>query len=485
MSSEKEKFNLTNWEIVSVNPVDKNWDWKDMFCFWSVGLQSIMSFALIASLYFVYNLNFYEVLFGSLLASLLVIYLSYIIGKPSQKHGIPFPVFLRVSTGYQGARFISLIRGLVGIFFFGVQTYFISKSIGYLIRISLFQFDSELLNNDIFFNYFMTMNLIDWVSFVFTILSQYFLFSRGQKFIRNFINFSALFVYLGLLLFFVVLIADPELFVMETFINKINLESGFTDFQLKNMIGITGTLFAYFSILIMNFGDYSRYVKSSQELLKGNLSLVVSTIIYSFLLLVIVIGADIFFKSSLISTQNLLTNPTDIVGKINNTYITVTVLIFILFASLSTNLIANYFPSQNILLNLLPSSLTLKSSGLLIILFGFIVGIFWTPFLSQNGSMSIIDTLSAFFGPIFGVMIFDYYVVKNKVVINKDLFSARNDSAYLYSAGWHLKAYYSFLIGFIFSSASIWNSKFMFLDTFSFIIGFIIAGITYYLLASD
>ena len=99
MSSEKEKFNLTNWEIVSVNPVDKNWDWKDMFCFWSVGLQSIMSFALIASLYFVYNLNFYEVLFGSLLASLLVIYLSYIIGKPSQKHGIPFPVFLRVSTG--------------------------------------------------------------------------------------------------------------------------------------------------------------------------------------------------------------------------------------------------------------------------------------------------------------------------------------------------------------------------------------------------
>ena len=118
-------------------------------------------------------------------------------------------------------------------------------------------------------------------------------------------------------------------------------------------------------------------------------------------------------------------------------------------------------------------------------MFGFIVGIFWTPFLSQNGSMSIIDTLSAFFGPIFGVMIFDYYVVKNKVVINKDLFSARDDSAYLYSAGWHLKAYYSFIIGFIFSSATIWNSKFMFLDTFSFIIGFIIAGITYYLLASD
>ena len=65
------------------------------------------------------------------------------------------------------------------------------------------------------------------------------------------------------------------------------------------MIGITGTLFAYFSILIMNFGDYSRYVKSPKELLKGNLSLIISTIIYSFLLLVIVIGADIFLKVAL------------------------------------------------------------------------------------------------------------------------------------------------------------------------------------------
>ena len=272
---------------------------------------------------------------------------------------------------------------------------------------------------------------------------------------------------------------------MDSFISKINLENGFINFQFKNMIGITGSLFAYFSILIMNFGDYSRYVKSSQELLKGNLSLVVSTIIYSFLVLIIVVGSDVFFKSSLISTQGLLTNPTDIIGKINNTYITVTVLIFIFFASASTNLIANYFPSQNIFLNLLPNNLSLKSSGLLIMLLGFLVGIFWTPFFSLNGSMSIIDTLSAFFGPIFGVMIFDYYIVKNKVVINKDLFSARNDSAYLYSAGWHLKALYSLIIGFIFSSATIWNSKFMFLDTYSFIVGLISSGITYYLLASD
>ena len=65
MIQENEKFQLTNWEIVSVNPVDKNWDWKDFFCFWAVNIQSIIGFSLIASLYIVYDLNFFIVLSAS------------------------------------------------------------------------------------------------------------------------------------------------------------------------------------------------------------------------------------------------------------------------------------------------------------------------------------------------------------------------------------------------------------------------------------
>ena len=45
--------------------------------------------------------------------------------------------------------------------------------------------------------------------------------------------------------------------------SKLNLESGFTDFQLKNMIGITGTLFAYFSILIMNCTDQTDIIANN------------------------------------------------------------------------------------------------------------------------------------------------------------------------------------------------------------------------------
>ena len=48
--------------------------------------------------------------------------------------------------------------------------------------------------------------------------------------------------------------------------------------------------------------------------------------------------------------ERILTNPTDIIGKIDNTELSVIVLIFIIFSSISTNLIANYVPAQNTLI---------------------------------------------------------------------------------------------------------------------------------------
>ena len=197
-----------NWEIVSVNPNNKIWNWKDLFCFWGSNIQSIIGFSLIASLYIVYQLNFFVVLTGCIIGSLLVYFFSNLIGKPSQKHGIPFPVFLRLSMGVYGARYVAILRGLVGVFMFGVQTYFISKSVGYLIRISLFSIDGSILDKDIFLLFFMGMNTIDWFSLIFTFWIQYLLFSNGQRFIKATINFSTLFVYLGLIIFFMILTSE-------------------------------------------------------------------------------------------------------------------------------------------------------------------------------------------------------------------------------------------------------------------------------------
>ena len=75
MTQQKTDIQLTNWEIVSVNPSDKQWSWKTLFCFWGNSVQSIIGFSLIASLYLVYDLNFLVVLSGSLIGSIFVYFL--------------------------------------------------------------------------------------------------------------------------------------------------------------------------------------------------------------------------------------------------------------------------------------------------------------------------------------------------------------------------------------------------------------------------
>ena len=484
MTQQKPNIHLTNWEIVSVNPADKQWDWKNLFCFWGNSVQSIIGFSLIASLYLVYNLNFFVVLIGSLLGSLLVYFLCNLIGKPSQRHGIPFPVLLRTSLGISGAKYIALLRGLVGIFMFGVQTFFISKSFGYLIRIAIHSFDQSFLDKEIFLIFFFAMNIIDWIAFFLALMIQVLLFSRGHNFNKSFISFSALFVYFGLIIFLIILISENYNDIINSFHKLLINNAIYNKESLYALLSVTGTFFAYFSIVILNFGDFSRYAKNENEVNKGNLSLLINLLIFSFLAIFLVLGSSIVFEKNLISVDKLLTNPTDIIGQFDNASLTIIALFFILVASTSTNLIANYIPSQNSIINFFPSKISVKSAGLVILFLGIIFAVFWDPVLSKIGFLSFVDTIGSFFGPIAGIMIIDYYVIKNKQIINKDIFSSNKDGAYYYSSGWQLKSIYSLFIGFIFASATIWNPEFRFLQSFSWIIGAFFSSITYYLLAT-
>ena len=114
---------------------------------------------------------------------------------------------------------------------------------------------------------------------------------------------------------------------------------------------------------------------------------------------------------------------------------------------------------------------------------GFLVGIFWLTILSQIGILSFVDTLGSFFGPIFGVIVVDYFFIKKQYIDNKDIYSTEPEGVYYYTNGWHLKAIFSLFIGLIFSASTIWNGNLMFLQSFSWIIGAIISSVIYYLLA--
>ena len=482
MNQPKVKYSLSNWDLVTVNPNYKTWNWKDLFCFWGANVQSLIGFSLISSLYLMYSLNVFVVFFGIILGSFFIYLFSNIIGKPSQKFGLPFAVLLRSSLGFNGAKFFGLIRSLVGIFLFGIQTYFLSKILVYLIRILIFSIDNSLLKQEIFIFYYFGLNIIDWTAIVITIIFQTLLFSVGIQYNKKIINFSAITVYVGMIIFFFVIFLSDVKITTEVFSSIFNLDNFLKISNIKPLLTVAGTVFAYFSILIISFGDFSRYVKNEGELKKGNLSLILNLIIFSFLSVFIVTGSDFFLNQKFSDIDRIFTNPTDIIGKFNNIQITIVVLIFIIVASASTNLVANYIPSQYSLINFMPSKLNLRGASYLISIFGLLIAIFWLTILSQIGILSFVDTFSAFFGPLFGVMVADYYLIKKEQLSNKDLYSVDKDSIYYYSRGWHLKGVYSLIIGFIFSASTIWNINLMFLQSYAWIIGAFMAWITYYLL---
>ena len=485
MSQQESKKTLINWDLVSVNPNDKNWNWKDLFYFWGVNIQSVIGFSLITSLYLVYNLNIFTVFLGTLFGSLLVYFFSNWIGEPSQKFGLPFVVLLRSSLGVKGAKYLGLLRTFVGIFMFGIQTYFLSKAFVYLIRVVIFSFEPLILDNDIFLIFFLGLNILDWISIISSIVIQVFLFSAGMIFNKKLIKFSAITVYSGIIICFLIVLLSDVKISSASFVNSLEFQNIFDQKNFVPLLTVTGTVFAYFSIVILSFGDFTRYVKNKSELKKGNLSLLLNLIIFSILALFIVTGADAFLNKEPENLSRILTNPTDIIGKSNNLLITSLVLIFIIIASASTNLIANFIPSQYTLINFIPSSISLKSASFIIGFLGFLVGIFWLTYLSQIGILSFIDTFGSFFGPLFGLMISDFYFIQNGKLNNKDIYSLEKDGDYYYSAGWHLKGVYTIILGFIFAASTIWNSSLMFLQSFSWIIGALITAIVYYLLAKD
>jgi len=482
MSRKKVKYSLSNWDLVSVNPNYKVWNWKDLFCFWAVSVQSVIAFSLIASLYILYNLNTFVVFFGTLIGSLLVYFLANLIGKPSQKYGLPFAVFLRSSLGFRGAKYFGFLRGLVGIFMFGVQTYFLSKAFTYLIRICLFSIDNTILENNIFLIFVLGLNVIDWASIVTAILLQSFLFSVGINFNKKIINYSAIIVYSGIIFFFFVVLLNDVKSTSKAFIEVFNYKNLFDKNNIWPLITISGTVFAYFSILLVNFGDFSRNVQNENELKKGNLSLIINLIIFSFFSVFIVIGSDVLLNLKFLDLKSILTSPNDIIGKFDNLTVTIIALLFIIVSSISTNLVSNFVPSQYSLINFIPSKLNLKSSSMIIGILGFIISIFWFSVLSQIGILSFVDTVSSFFGPLFGLMIADYYLIKNEELSNKDIYSIDGEGLYFYTGGWHLKGIYSLFLGFVFASSTIWNSNLMFLQPYAWIIGAIVSYITYYLL---
>ncbi|MBA0128255.1 NCS1 family nucleobase:cation symporter-1 [Haloechinothrix sp. YIM 98757] len=457
---------LYNGDLAPLSHGRRRWGAFEIFNVWSNDIQSLFGYTLAATLFISYGLNGWAVLTGIILAGFIVMFLVNLTGKMSVKYGIPFPVAARMSMGVHGAQFPALLRGIVAIFWYGVQTYFASTAIALLIT-AVFDVEGERT--------FLGMTSVGWVSYAIVAVFQLGLFLRGIKWITRYLDWAAPLVY-GVMIALMLAIwiqAGSDLWggLGSVFAGGGDYSGG----PVTAFVAVVGTMIAYFAAVIINYGDFSRFVKTERKMKLGNLlGLPVSLAVFSFLALVITAGSGVLYGEA-------LTNPTDIVERVDNTWLTVIAALTFFVATVGINLVANFIPPAYDLANMIPARITARTGGIITATIAFVIGGLWVSVISQMGIAQFVDTLGAVLAPLYGILVADYYLIRRQRVQLQELFSTDPAGTYYFTKGWNVRALAAFGIAAVFSVATVWVPALEELSGFAWILGAAIGGAAHFL----
>ena len=447
---------LYNADLAPTPSNKKNWGWFEIFNVWANDVQSLFGYTLAASLFLASGLNGWAVFLALILAGFFIMWLVNLSGKPSVKHGIPYPVFARVSMGVFGANFPAMARGLVAMFWYGAQTYAASTAVALLITGITGNPGTEM---------FLGMTGVMWVSFIFVSAFQVYLFWQGVDLVKRFLNFAGPAVYVVMVLLMLVIwfkAGGGLLSEVGEIFSGGTRTGGFEGLgSFGAFLAVFSIMVGYFAAVVINFGDFARFVKNEDEMKKGNLwGLVGNVIFFSFITLMITGGTIAIFGE-------YVANPTDMVAKVDNIVLTIVAAFAFFAATVGINMVANFIPPAYDLANLMPSKINFRTGGLITAAFGFVIGGMWVAVITQMGIFPFVNTLGAILAPVFGIMIVDYYVIKKQRLDVDDLFSDSPKGKYHYNGGFNGKGMLAWVLSGYIAVGTVWpNILFLGLDDF-------------------
>jgi len=447
---------LYNKDLAPTPSSDKKWGWFEIFNVWANDVQSLFGYTLAASLFLASGLNGWAVMLALVLAGFFIMWLVNLSGKPSVKHGIPYPVFARVSMGVFGANFPAMARGIVAMFWYGAQTYAASTAVALLITgLTGIQGEPMLLG----------MSGVMWVSFIFVSAFQVYLFWQGIDLVRRFLNFAGPAVYVVMVVLMIAIWAKAGgglLTEVGNIFSGGERSGGFEGLgSFGAFLAVFSIMVGYFAAVVINFGDFARFVKNEDEMKKGNLwGLVGNVVFFSFITLMITGGTIAIFGEYIAS-------PTDMVAKVDNLLLTIVAAFAFFAATVGINMVANFVPPAYDLANLIPSKINFRVGGLITAAFGFIIGGLWVSTITKMGLFPFVNTLGAILAPVFGIMITDYYIIKKQKIDVEDLFSDNKSGKYHYNNGFNGKGMLAWVLSGYIAVGTVWPNILVFgLDDF-------------------
>ncbi len=403
----------------------QTWSWYNIFAFWMSDVHSVGGYVTAGSL-FALGIASWQVLVALLVGIVIVQMLVNLVAKPSQRMGVPFPVTTRFVFGVKGANIPAIIRGIIAVAWYGVQTFLASESLN-IIFLKFIPGSRALEQSS-----FLGLSALGWISYGILWVAQACVFWTGMDTIRKFIDWAGPAVYA------VMMVLAIYLVVKAGGLGNIdlNLSSGkplgFVQ-SIPVMITAIALVVSYFAGPMLNFGDFSRYSHDYRSVRKGNFwGLPVNFLAFS-LLTVICASATVpvFGK--------LITDPIETVEQIDTPFAILLGGLTFVIATVGINIVANFVSPAFDFSHVNPRKISWRAGGMIAAV-GSVVITPWNWYSNDQAIHYTLDLLGSLIGPLFGILIAGYFVVSRQRVFVDDMFTLSPQGRYWYSNGFNPNA---------------------------------------------
>jgi NCS1 family nucleobase:cation symporter-1 len=453
-----------NADIAPTRIADRTWNRWNIAALW-VGMSiCVPTYTLGGILTAYFGLSVTEALWTILLANIVILIPLTLNAFAGTKYGIPFPVVLRSSFGIIGSNVPALVRALVACGWFGVQTLFGGIAV-HLMLAALFEGWAALGAKGEVFGFFLF-----WAANLWVVI-------RGAESIKWLEALAApllLAVAIGLILW-----AWPKASVVALLQIPATRPEGapFFGYFLSGLTAMVG----FWATLSLNIPDFSRYADSQKSQIWGQ---VIGLPLTMFLFA----GLGVLMTSASEELVGItVSDPINLIGHIDNTFWVVIAMFMIILATISTNTAANIVSPTNDFQNVAPKYINQAKGVILTGLIGVLLMSFelfkkmgWV--VSDVSLESLYSNwllgYSSLLGPIAGIMIVDYFLIKKQRYMLADLY--RTGGVY---PAWNAAGFVAFLVPVGLTVIAITTGTLTWFYDFSWFTGSLLGGLIYYLIS--
>ena len=450
---------LFNHDLSPTKIKERTWGTYNIASLW-IGMSVCITTYMLASGLIAGGMNWWQALITIALGNVIVLIPMVFNAHAGTKYGIPFPILARASFGTLGSNVPAILRAIVACGWFGIQTWIGGQALNSLIGILIPQWAAWSLGEAASFLIFWAMNV-------------YFIVN-GMESIRWLEALGAPFLLVvGIALLVWAYMRGGGWGPILNQPSKFQTMGEFWRFFIPSLTGMVG----YWATLSLNIPDFSRFAKSQKAQIVGQaIGLPPTMALYSFIGVAVTSATVVIFGEA-------IWDPVVLLSKFQNPIIVIISMLALLIATLTTNIAANVVSPANDFSNIYPKKITFTRGGMMTAVLGIVI-MPWK--LLSDYSAYIFGWLvgySGFLGPIAGILICDYFLVKKRKLTVIDLY--RRGGEYEYKNGFNLKAIFALAAGIIVALIGLLVPSLRFLYDYAWFVGFAVSFIVYLIIMKN